>query len=75
LVIEFYLVLLFSLKIVLVRKGRVISALDVVEIFTIGGMNRNKVLFYKIETGRSSFQQNKDWVLLCSKLDIGFNSK
>jgi len=44
-------------------EEKVISALDAVGVFTIGGMNRNKVLFCSTETGRSSFvrQLEPDW--------------
>lgn len=44
-------------------EEKVISALDAVGVFTVGGMNRNKVLFCSSETGRSSFvrQLEPDW--------------
>eukprot|EP01018_Ginkgo_biloba_P009281 Gb_07793 [translate_table: standard] len=44
-------------------EERVLSALDAVGVFTIGGLNRNKVLFCSTEAGRSSFvrQLEPDW--------------
>ncbi|GLJ21394.1 hypothetical protein SUGI_0393890 [Cryptomeria japonica] len=44
-------------------EEKVISALDAVGVFTIGGLNRNKVLFCSTEAGRSSFvrQLEPDW--------------
>eukprot|EP01018_Ginkgo_biloba_P017752 Gb_06151 [translate_table: standard] len=44
-------------------EERVLSALDVVGVFTVGGLDKNKVLFCSTEAGRSSFvrQLEPDW--------------
>lgn len=44
-------------------EERVFTALDEVGIFKIGGLNRNKVLFCSIESGKTSFvrQLEPDW--------------
>ncbi|KAJ7539247.1 hypothetical protein O6H91_11G082800 [Diphasiastrum complanatum] len=44
-------------------EAAVLAALDAVGAFTLGALNRNKVLFYSIETGGASFvrQLEPDW--------------
>ncbi|KAL3693184.1 hypothetical protein R1sor_006835 [Riccia sorocarpa] len=44
-------------------EALVLSALDAVGVFTVGGLNRNKVLFCSTEAGRTSFvrQLEPDW--------------
>ncbi|KAG6557175.1 hypothetical protein Mapa_001102 [Marchantia paleacea] len=44
-------------------EALVLAALDAVGVFTIGGLNRNKVLFCSTEAGRTSFvrQLEPDW--------------
>ncbi|OAE23212.1 hypothetical protein AXG93_1630s1270 [Marchantia polymorpha subsp. ruderalis] len=44
-------------------EALVLAALDAVGVFTVGGLNRNKVLFCSTEAGRTSFvrQLEPDW--------------
>ncbi|CAM6097172.1 unnamed protein product [Calypogeia fissa] len=44
-------------------EALVLAALDAIGIFTVGGLNRNKVLFCSTEAGRTSFvrQLDPDW--------------